>query len=80
MSRSAHQDPRQDDVHGVVCGDVVAESPGSSQEIEMRVAVEIEVPEIQDRFARAVSPNRAFVTHSGRSIVGEHQFEARTRP
>ena len=44
----------QGHVHGVVRSDVLAQLPRASQEIEMRVTVEIEVGEIRNRFCRAV--------------------------
>jgi hypothetical protein len=38
------------DIHGVVSRDVVAQSPRTTQQIEVRVPMEIEVREIRDRF------------------------------
>ena len=43
----------QGDVHGVVRGDVLAQLPCARQKIEMRVAMEIEVSEICNRFGPA---------------------------
>ena len=42
-------------VHGIVRRDVVAQLPCASQEIEVRVTVEIEVGEVRNCFGRPVS-------------------------
>ena len=53
----------EDDVHRVVCADVVSQLPRATQEIEMGVPMEIEVAEIRNRFLGA----------GGRDFTRPHQ-------
>jgi len=41
-------------VHGVVRRDVLAQFPGARQEIDVRMAMEIEIREVRDRVGRSV--------------------------
>ena len=45
---------RQRDVHGIVRRQVLAQLPGSNQQIEMSVTVKVEVGQILDRLGRTV--------------------------
>jgi hypothetical protein len=44
----------QGHVHGAVRGDVVPQLSRASQQIEMRVTLEVEVSEVRNRFGRAL--------------------------
>ncbi len=58
----------QSHVHSVVCGDVVAQRPGTRQQVQMAMAVEVEIDEIGEGLGCPVSGDFARTNQTAQAL------------